>query len=154
MWCLHTAKLVSPHFKQLQCLQKMLAVSLRASFHMHGCRDDQVWKDSLGSISITASFRGNLPSPGEDSLVLFKMTTCVYRNASGHAIHWICQENSHGFRVGVLFWCEKTEFDRVWWSNDLRQQRQANCEPLGSWLSSSQSKRDLYRAESISLGGR
>ena len=23
--------------------------------------------------------------------------------------------------VGVLFWCEKKEFDRVWWSDDLRQ---------------------------------
>ena len=106
MWCLHTAKLVSPHFKQLQCLQKMLAVSLRASFHMHGCRDDQVWKDGLGSISITASFRGNLPSPGEDSLVLFTMATCVYRNASDHAIHWIRQRNSYSFGPGFLFWCE------------------------------------------------
>ena len=64
-----------------------LKVSLQASFHMHGSRVDQVWKDGLGSISITASFRGNLPSPGGDSLVLFTMATCVYRNASNHAIH-------------------------------------------------------------------
>ena len=77
--------------------------------------------DSLGSISITASFRGNLPSPGEDGLVLFTMATCVYRNASYHAIHWICQGNSYGFGVGVIFWCEQTEFDRVWWSDDLGQ---------------------------------
>ena len=101
--------------------KKVSAISLQASFHLHGCRDDQVWKDSLVSISITASFRGNLPSPGEDSLVLFTMATYVYKNASGHAIRWICERNSYGFGVGVLFWCEQKEFDRVWWSEDLRQ---------------------------------
>ena len=130
--------------------KNMSAVSLRASFHLHGYRDDQVWKDSLGLIFITTSFRGHLPSPGEDSLVLITMKTCVYKNVSDHAIHWICERNSYGFGVGVLFWCEQKESDHVWWSDDLRQQRQANCEPLYSWFSSSQSKRDLYRAESIS----
>ena len=107
-------------------------------------------KKSMGSIFITASFRGNFPSPGEVSLVLFTMATCVYKNASGHAMHWICERNSYGFGVGVLLWCEQKEFDHVWWSDDLRQQRQANCEHLYSWFPSSQSKRDLYRAESIS----
>ena len=101
--------------------KKMSAVSLRASFHLYSCWDDQVWIDSLGSISITASFRGNLPSSGEDSLVLFTVANCVYKNASGHAIHWICEKNSYGFGVGVLFWCERKEFYRVWWSDDLRQ---------------------------------
>ena len=101
--------------------KNMSAVSLRASFHLHSCRDDQVWKDSLGLIFITASFRGHLPSPGEDSLVLITMTTCVYKNVSDHAIHWICERNSYGFGVGVLFWSEQKEFDRVWWSDDLRQ---------------------------------
>ena len=51
-----------------------------------------------------------------------------------------------------LLWCEQTESDRVWWSDDWRQLRQANCEPLYSWFSSSKSQRDLYRAESISSG--
>ena len=134
--------------------KNMSAVSLRASFHLHGYRGDQVWKGSMGSIFITASFKGNFPSPTVDSLVLFTMATCVYKNASGHAIHWICERNSYGFGVGVLFWCERKEFDRVWWSDDLRQQRQSNCEPLYSWFPSSQSKRDLYRAESISSGER
>ena len=122
--------------------KNMSAVSLRASFHLHGYRGDQVWKDSMGSIFITASFKGNFPSPTVDSLVLCTMATCVYKNASGHAIHWICERNSYGFGVGVLFWCERKEFDRVWWSDDLRQQRQSNCEPLYSWFPSSQSKRD------------
>ena len=94
-------------------------------------------KDCMGSIFIAASFRGNFPSPGEDSLVLFTMATCVYKNASGHAIHWICERNSYGFGVGVLFWRERKEFDCVWWSDDLRQQRQSNCEPLYSWFSHS-----------------
>ena len=67
--------------------KKMSAVSLRASFHLHVYRGDQVWKDSLGSIFITASFGGNFPFSGEGSLVLFTMATCVYKNASGHAIH-------------------------------------------------------------------
>ena len=101
--------------------KNMSAVSLRASFHLHSCRDDQVWKDSLGLIFITTSFRGHLPSPGEDSLVLITMKTCVYKNVSDHAIHWICERNSYGFGVGVLFWSEQKEFDRVWWSDDLRQ---------------------------------
>ena len=43
--------------------KNMSVFLLGASFHLHGCRDYKVWKDSLGSIFITASFRGNLPSP-------------------------------------------------------------------------------------------
>ena len=42
-------------------------------------------KSDLGSISITSSLRGNLPSPRENRLVLFTMAACVYRNASRHA---------------------------------------------------------------------
>ena len=131
----------------------MSAVSLWASFHLHDCWNDQVRKSGLGSISITSSFRGNLPSPREDRLVLFTMVACVYRNAGRHATHWIHQGNFYGFGAGFLFWFEKTESDRVWWSDDWRQLRQANCEPLYSRLSSSKSQRDLYRAESISSGG-
>ena len=56
--------------------RKMSAVSLRTSFYL---------QNGLGSISITASFRGNLPSPGQNYLVLFTMAVYVYRNASGHA---------------------------------------------------------------------
>ena len=48
---------------------------------------DRVRKNGLGSISIETSFRDNLPSPGEDCLVLFTMAACVYRNASRHATH-------------------------------------------------------------------
>ena len=44
-------------------------------------------KSDLGSISITLSFRDNLPSSREDRLVLFAMAACVYRNASRHATH-------------------------------------------------------------------
>ena len=51
----------------------MSAVSLRAFFHLHDCRNDRVRKNGLGLISITASFRGNLPFPGENHLVLFTM---------------------------------------------------------------------------------
>ena len=65
--------------------RKMSAVSLRASFYLHDCWNDRVQKNGLGSISITASFRGNLPSPGQNYLVLFTMAVYVYRNASGHA---------------------------------------------------------------------
>ena len=35
----------------------MSAVSIRASFYLHDCRNDRVRKNGLGSISITASFR-------------------------------------------------------------------------------------------------
>ena len=58
------------------------------------------------------------------------------------------------FGAGFLFWSEQREFDRVSWSDDWPQLRQANCEPLYSWFSSSQSERDLYGAESISSGER
>ena len=117
--CLNTAMLVSPHFKQFRCLHRNVsgfALSIR-----HDCWNDQVRKSGLGSISITSSLRGNLPSPREDRLVLFTMAACVYRNASRHATHWIRQGNSYGFGAGFLFWCEQTEFDRVWWSDDWRQ---------------------------------
>ena len=50
----------------------MAAVSPRASFHLHDCRNDRVRKNGQGSIFITASFRGNLPSPEEDRLVLLE----------------------------------------------------------------------------------
>ena len=65
--------------------RKMSAVSLRASFHLHDCWNDRVWKNGLDLISITASFRGHLPSPGQNYLVLFTMAVYVYRNDSGHA---------------------------------------------------------------------
>ena len=56
----------------------MSAVSLRASFHLHDCRNDRVRKNGLGSIGIATSFRDHLPSPGEDRLVLFTMVACLY----------------------------------------------------------------------------
>ena len=82
-WCLNTAMLLSPQIKQFQCL----AVSLRASFHLHDCRNDRVRKNGLGSIAIATSFRYHLPSPGEDRLVLFTMAACIYTNVSRHAKH-------------------------------------------------------------------
>ena len=57
--------------------KKLSAVSPRASFHLHDCRNDRVRKNGLGSIFITASFRGDLPSPEEDRLVLFTKAACV-----------------------------------------------------------------------------
>ena len=75
----------------------------------------------LASIAIATSFRDHLPSPGEDRLVLFTMAACVYTNVSRHAKLWIRQGNPYGFVAGFLFWCEQTEFDRVWWSDDWRQ---------------------------------
>ena len=63
------------------------AVSLRASYHLHDCRNDRVRKKGLGSISIATSFRDNLPFPGEDRLVLITMAACVYTNVSSHATH-------------------------------------------------------------------
>ena len=36
--------LVTPHFKQFQCFQKISAVSPRASFHLHDCRNDRCGK--------------------------------------------------------------------------------------------------------------
>ena len=63
---------------------EMSAVSLRASFHLHDCRNDWVRKNGMGSISIATSFRDNLPFPGEDRLVLFTMEARVYTNASRH----------------------------------------------------------------------
>ena len=99
------------------------------------CRNDQVRKSGLGSISITSSFRGNLPSSREDRLVLLTMAACVYRNASRHATHRIHQGNSYSFGARFLFWCEQTEFDRVWWSDDLfgaiQESARQNCKP---WL--------------------
>ena len=71
----------------------MSAVSIRASFYLHDCRNDRLRKNGLGSISIATSFRDHLPSPGEDRLVLFTMAACVYTNVSRHATHWIRQEN-------------------------------------------------------------
>ena len=130
-------------FHSSNVFTEMSAVSLPASFHLHDCRNDRVRKNGLGLISIATSFRDHLTSPGEDRLALFTMAAPVYRNASRHATPWIRQGNSHGFGARFPFWCEQTEFDRV------RQQWQANCEPLYSWFWSSQSERDLYRAEFI-----
>ena len=62
----------------------MSAVSLRASFYLYNFRNDWVRKDGLGSISIGTTFRSNLPSPGEDRLVLLSMAACLYRNAMAH----------------------------------------------------------------------
>ena len=57
----------------------MSAVALRASFYLPDRRNDRVPKNGLGSISITTSFRSNLPSLGEDRLVLLTMAACVYK---------------------------------------------------------------------------
>ena len=73
-------------FQTVQCLHKNVSVLLQTSFCLHDCWNDRVRENGLGSISITI-FRGNLPSPGEDRLVLFTMAACVYRNASRHATY-------------------------------------------------------------------
>ena len=77
----------------------MSAVSLRASFHVHDFRNGRVRKNSLGSISITTSLRGNLPSPREDRLVLLTIEACVYRNVSRHATHRIRRGNSYSLAL-------------------------------------------------------
>ena len=77
----------------------MSAVSLRASFHIHDFRNGRVRKNSLGSISITTSLRGNLPSPREDRLVLLTIEACVYRNVSHHATHRIRRGNSYSLAL-------------------------------------------------------
>ena len=120
--CLNTAMLVSPHFKQFRCLHRNVsgfALSILSPPWL--LELPLVGKSGLGSISITSSFIGNLPSPREDRLVLFTMAACVYRNAGRHATHRIHQGNFYGFGAGFLFWCEQTESDRVWWSDDWRQ---------------------------------
>ena len=76
---------VTPFQTVAMSLQNMLAVSLRATFHLHDCRNDRVRKNGLGSIAIATSFRDNLPFPGEDRLVLLTMAARVYRNVSRHA---------------------------------------------------------------------
>ena len=70
-----------------------------------------VRKNGLGLISITASFRGNLPSPGEDRLVLFTMAACVCWNASRHATHWIRHRDFLRLwsRIAILIWT-----NRIW----------------------------------------
>ena len=76
----------------------MSAVSIRASFYLHDCRNDRVRKNGLGSISIATSFRDNLPSPGEDCLVLFTI------HIQESVFEWL-QEN------GALCCCETLKFD-------------------------------------------
>ena len=66
---------------------EMSAVSLRASFHLHDCRNDWVRKNGLGSIAIATILRDHSPSPGEDRLVLFTMAASVYTNVNRHAKH-------------------------------------------------------------------
>ena len=106
-WCLNTAKQVSPNFKQFQlCFHRNVSGFAWSILYLYDCRNDRFRKNSMGSISITASFRGNLPCPGDNHLVLFTMAVCVYRNASGHATNWIRQGNSYGFWCGIpiLMW--------------------------------------------------
>ena len=74
-------------FETVPIFTEMSAVSLRAPFHLHDCRNDRVRKNGLGSIAIATSFRDHLPSPGDDLLVLFTMAACVYSNVSRHAKH-------------------------------------------------------------------
>ena len=90
MWCLNTAMMVSPHFKQFR-FHRMSAVSIGSisPFYLHSCRNDRVRKNSLGSISIATSFRDTLPSPGEHCLVLFTMTACIYRYTSMPHIEFV-----------------------------------------------------------------
>ena len=45
--------------KHRNVFTEMSAVSLRASFCLHDCRNDRVRKIDLGSISIASSFRSN-----------------------------------------------------------------------------------------------
>ena len=49
--------------KHRNVFTEMSAVSLRASFCLHDCRNDRVRKIDLVSISIASSFRSNYPSP-------------------------------------------------------------------------------------------
>ena len=83
---------------------EMSGGSLQASFYLHDCRNNRVWKNGLGSISITTSFRRNLPSPWEDRLILFTMATCVYRNASRNATHSSREFLQLWSRIPILMW--------------------------------------------------
>ena len=73
--------LVSPRVKQFRFHRNVSGFD-SSIFYIYYCRNDWVRKNGLGSISIATSLRDNLPSPGEDCLVLCTMAACVYRNAS------------------------------------------------------------------------
>ena len=119
----------------------MSAVSLRASFYLHGCRDDRVWKDSLVSIFITKNIRSHLPSLGEDRLVLFTVQPAYKEMLVAIPLTEFVKGIPAALEQDSYFRCEQKELNRVWWSGDWRQQRQANCGPHYSWFLSSQSKR-------------
>ena len=99
-WCLHTARLVSPHFKQCQCFHRNVSGFALSILSPPLSPKWPCPEKRPGSISIATSFRDHLPFPGEDPLVLFTMAARVYRNASRHATHWIRQGNSYGFGAG------------------------------------------------------
>ena len=92
----------------------MSAVSLRAPFHLHDCRNDRFRKNGLGSIAIATSFRDHLPSPGEDRLVLFSKWQPAYTEML------VAMPNIE-FVKGIptaleqdsYFEVKETEFDRV-----------------------------------------
>ena len=65
-WCLNTAMLVSPHFKQFQYFHRNVSSFASSILSPPWLPEWPVRKNGLGSISIATSFRNHLPSPGED----------------------------------------------------------------------------------------
>lgn len=128
-------------FTEFQCLHKSVSGVASSILLPSGCRDDQVWKDSLVSISVTTNIRSHLPSLGQDRLVLFTVQPAYKEMLVAIPHIELVKGLPAALEQDSYFRCEQRELNRVWSSDDWRQQRQANCGPLYSWFLSSQSKR-------------
>ena len=56
----------------------MSAVSIGSSIYLHGCRDDRIGKNCLGTITITTGSNRDRSATGENNLVLFTVATRLH----------------------------------------------------------------------------
>ena len=93
--------------------QKCQRFRFEHRFHLHDCRNDRVRKNGLGSIAIATSFRGNLPSPREDRLVLFTMAAAYTEMLVAVPHIEFIKGIPTALEQDFYFDVNKQEFDRV-----------------------------------------
>ena len=114
-WCLNTAMLVSPNFKQFQ-----LCFHRNVSGFASSTLLPSMIAGMIGS-GKTASVRSLLQQASEAICLPPEIIIWCYSQwQSAYTEMLVAMPHIEfvGFGAGFVFWCEQTEFDRVWWSDD------------------------------------
>ena len=115
-WCLNTAMLVSPHFKQFQYFHRNVSGFALSTLSPPWLPEWPGPEKRPGFDRYCNKLQRKINPPPE------RIVWCCSQWQPAYTQMLVAMPNIEFVKgIRFLFWCEQTEFDRVWWSYDWRQ---------------------------------